>query len=275
MIELDQGGAGAAGATHLPVPADLGEWVEAASAHGEGTRHWKIVADDCAYLVLSQWDSPRGRAVRLAVVGARSRAIEVDLSRRRRTALLRLRPGALPVVTGVPGTELVDRSVSWHDATGDGASLDRFAAPWEQGDRRALLGLLGLVRDRIRRADLRQPDWRLRALLASESEAAPVTTAQRNAGVSPRTLHRAVSRAVGLAPSTVLRIRRLHRALLEGLARRKAGSRVALRHGFADQSHMIRECQALMGESPGRFVARGGVADPFNPSGLERPRLRG
>jgi AraC-like DNA-binding protein len=35
-------------------------------------------------------------------------------------------------------------------------------------------------------------------------------------------------------------------------------SRIAAAHGFADQSHLVRDCRAMLGESPSEFVARAG-----------------
>lgn len=290
MIELDQGGAGVAGSTRLPVPADLDEWVDAASAHRNGTSGWKIVADDAAYLILSECEGRAGTTFRLVLVGARSRAIEADLSDRRRTAFLRLHPGALAAVAGLPGRALANRGVPWSEVTGergDRADPARLAAAWQEAgddrvgegrvgerrigerppggppgedrrgaDRRVLLALLDVIRGQVHRKGGLRRDWRVQALLAAEAHSAPVARAQRTAGVSPRTLHRAVREAVGLAPSSVLRIRRLHRALLDGLSRGKADSRLALRHGYSDQSHMIRDCRALMGETPTSFLGR-------------------
>jgi AraC-like DNA-binding protein len=98
--------------------------------------------------------------------------------------------------------------------------------------------------------------------------------------LSPRTLRACFVDHVGLAPSIVQRIRRLHRALLDGLSgtgarsggvsavrTMSAASVVSARPGgwasvaaagagYADQSHLIRDCRDLMGETPEAFRAR-------------------
>jgi AraC-like DNA-binding protein len=253
MIELDQGGARASSAVRVPIPADLAEWVSAATVHRGGTRDWKIVADDAPHLIFSRTGPGNSGPGRLTLVGARSRAIEADLSRRHLTAIVRLRPGALQAVAGLPGAELADRGLPWGDATSDRISRARLA---EVSEPRLLHAMLALVRDRLARAGHPRIDWRVRALLAAEVHPAPVGTAHRISGVSTRTLHRSVREAVGLSPSTTVRIRRLHRALLHAVRDGRADSRLAFRHGYADQSHWIRECRALMGETPHDFLRR-------------------
>ncbi len=67
---------------------------------------------------------------------------------------------------------------------------------------------------------------------------------------------------VGLAPKRALRIVRLHRALWFA-HRRRSWSEVAAAAGFADQAHLTREMQALLGEGPSDWAKRGRDADLF------------
>ncbi len=72
-------------------------------------------------------------------------------------------------------------------------------------------------------------------------------------GVSMRTLNRAFDRTLGITPKTLARVTRLGRAaawLREG----EIAADVALRAGFADQSHMTNEFRAIARLSPSRWL---------------------
>ena len=75
-------------------------------------------------------------------------------------------------------------------------------------------------------------------------------------GVTDRHLRRVILAETGLSPRRFARVQRLH-ALLRDADRAAAPAWAALaaRHGYADQSHLIRELHALAGVTPGRLVA--------------------
>lgn len=80
------------------------------------------------------------------------------------------------------------------------------------------------------------------------------------AGMSERHFRRRFRRATDLSPKELARIWRLRRCA-EAAAREagESGENWAARaadHGFADQSHLAREFQKLMGEAPGAFGRR-------------------
>lgn len=77
----------------------------------------------------------------------------------------------------------------------------------------------------------------------------------RDLGMTRRSVQRALHRDVGLPPTTVSRIVRVQRALRALLAGpdRPLGS-VAVRAGFYDQSHFIREFRRLVGCTPSEFL---------------------
>lgn len=85
-----------------------------------------------------------------------------------------------------------------------------------------------------------------------------VSDAARAAFVSERTLRRRLVDAIGVGPTTVRRVLRLHR-----LAQRLQGhsiSKSASLAGYADQSHAARDVRKLTGMSVGR-LARYRLAD--------------
>lgn len=82
------------------------------------------------------------------------------------------------------------------------------------------------------------------------------------AGVAPRTLERRFRDHVGASPKWVLRRYRIYE-IAERVAHeeRIAWADLAAALGYADQSHLIRDFTAVVGESPARYAARR-AADP-------------
>jgi AraC-like DNA-binding protein len=75
-------------------------------------------------------------------------------------------------------------------------------------------------------------------------------------GVSLRHLRRQVRDAAGLSPKAYARVLRLARAMqLADRHARPGWADVALRAGYCDQSHLIRECLALAGAAPNQIHA--------------------
>lgn len=86
-------------------------------------------------------------------------------------------------------------------------------------------------------------------------------------GLSRRQVERRFLDAVGVSPKTYARIRRWNRAqrLLRTQPTLPLAS-IALDSGYADQSHMNRDFQRLLGESPKSFANVAFVQDPmFSP----------
>jgi AraC-like DNA-binding protein len=72
--------------------------------------------------------------------------------------------------------------------------------------------------------------------------------------VSLRQLHRAVRREAAFSLKTYARITRLNHAMAAAdRVVRPGWARVAADSGFCDQSHLVRECRALSGLTPGRI----------------------
>ena len=106
---------------------------------------------------------------------------------------------------------------------------------------------------------------RLGRLLA---ELPTVATLADATGLSTRALYERSHDWVGLAPKRALLIARLHRALwlADGL---RTWSAVAATAGYADQSHLTRDMQALLGEGPTDWARRGLIADSFKTPSAE------
>jgi AraC-like DNA-binding protein len=92
--------------------------------------------------------------------------------------------------------------------------------------------------------------------LRREASAPRVAMLARQLGVTDRHLRRLMVDETGFAPRHFARIQRFH-ALLRAsdMAPRPSWSALAAHHGYADQSHLIREVQGLAGVTPTQLHA--------------------
>jgi AraC-like DNA-binding protein len=212
---------------------------------------WRIVPDTSGYLIFSARHSTSGLDTRVVAIGARSRCADIDVRGRHLTIGARLRPGALSALTAIPAHELTDRSVPLAElATAvNRALVDRLSAVSPE----EALGQMVLVLEswiRQRGATMAPRLGRLLTNCGSVTQAAALT------GMQTRTLYREVLDVVGLGPKRALRIGRLHRALAFAAVRRSWAA-AATAAGYADQAHLTREMQDLLGESPTEWTRRG------------------
>jgi AraC-like DNA-binding protein len=246
MILLDQAGAGANGARFFPPlrtqdPFIDHFWIQhTRSSHVGHT--WRIVPDANPYLIFVLSRASSGVQGRCFLVGPRSRFADVTMANRILTCGARLRPGALPLLTRFPASEFTDRSVFVEDV---------FAAPGK-----LLIEQLGEVTSPIAAiriiSDFLSRKWtsRNRVVRLPLDRYARVEDMAAQTGLPIRTLRSRLMQHVGLSPKRMIRIERLHRALLSSECRSKGWGEIAASSGFADQAHMIREFRDLLGESP-------------------------
>jgi AraC-like DNA-binding protein len=174
---------------------------------------------------------------------------------------MRFRPRAATSVLGLPASELVDLSVPtkelWGSSTVTLAERADRASPDD-----ALIGLQQLVVGRL--ADAVDTDplvvEEVRLLMPGQANAVrPLTT---SLSISERQLRRRCIASVGLAPKTLHRILRFQGFLAMvqyAMAQGRAPTDdrldlLAAETGYADQSHLTRECVRLTGVSPRVFV---------------------
>ena len=258
MIAIDHGGAGRAAATILAPPPDLDRLVEYFWIQGpRPVARWWVVPDASAHLMAAVTARPdRCRAVRTALVGARSAAAPVETAGRVLTVGARLRPGALPALVRTPAVALTDRSTLATEAFTPAVLRDLEIGP----DTPAPLVVAEIAR-LIRHAVARQDARRLDAAL---EDAASVAALAAHLQLTPRALHRRAIDGVGLGPKQALRVIRLQRALLT-LSTPGRPSIAAAAHaaGFSDQAHFARDCRDLLGMSATAWLVLG--ADSFKP----------
>jgi AraC-like DNA-binding protein len=249
MVTLDEAGRGVPTLRFIAPPADLAGivehiWIEESSA--TRTRGWRIVPDDASHVLWHEYASH----AEVHVVGARSRFVDIDKTHRIRSIGVRLLPGALPALFRCSAAELTDRSVQLRDVVGA-----RLAAIVDGGaniDASRLQALLCACADRGRAIDRRVVAF----LRLTRQPAIRLHTVARELGVSERMLRLLARDAIGLRARDVVRVRRLHVALEQGLAAPGNWSRAAATAGYVDQAHLTHDCRALLGETPGAFAAR-------------------
>lgn len=256
MVTLDQGGCGRPLLRLIPPPPALGAAVEHVFVQRHpnaslGAQPWRIVADDAPHLIGQS--TPCG--VRLVLVGARTTYADIDVSGRRLTVGVRLRPGALPALFGVPADALTDRSVALTDVLGR-APAEPYDALAATDAYAAVRSLIAFLADRIRMG--RPIDARIATLVkAATQQPATVRDAAKAVDISERTVRYWSQQHVGMGMKRLWRIGRLHYALRLALQRSNVGwARAAAEAGYADQSHLVRDCRAFLGESPTAFAAR-------------------
>lgn len=234
---------------HAP-PAELAD-VVACGWHGSTgwAQPLRVLPDGCADLV---WDGETltvvvtvGTPLRLWVPAAAARVG------------VRLRCGAAAAVLGTAMPELA-AVTRLSDLWGAAARLaeEQLASADPQAQR-------GILESLVARRGA-TPDPRVLAAVRSLGTAA--RTSDLAVGISERSVRRHFVHAVGAGPKQVHRIRRFQRflRLLEPLAARRTSlARVAAELGYADQSHLGRDCRRLSGSSPAALVR---VAEKFQTS---------
>jgi AraC-like DNA-binding protein len=162
---------------------------------------------------------------------------------------IRFRSAAAAAVLRVPLPEIndsVDRldgfAPSLATALFDAANAHRDAVGRADALSRVLSSVVRLEPDALVAAALRDMD----------APAAPAVATIADAyGVSARTFERRVLSATGLSPATLRRVFRFRRAfrMLDG-AEPGSWSRIAVRAGYYDQAHLIRDFRQFAGATP-------------------------
>lgn len=232
----------------------------ARAEHGDDGGSDHIVPDGCVEIVFNLGDPfERETAVGaerqplVLLVGQMTTPVSVRPTGRVDLVGLRLKAECASAWVGAPAWALRDRLIPADDALGDqvhrlrdalgeslaaGARLDAIARHCAGWARRAapVDPAVAWTLDEVRRIGGVGAIGRLAAL----------------AGIERRRLERGFRRWVGLTPKEFARITRVQRALaLLERRPRPTGAEIAVRCGYADQSHLIREFRALVGPAPG------------------------
>jgi transcriptional regulator GlxA family with amidase domain len=109
-----------------------------------------------------------------------------------------------------------------------------------------------------RLAEARAPDPVVReAVLALARPRGRVDAVARGLAISERQLRRRFEASVGYSPRTLARVLRLQRFLALAQAGHRDLAWLAFDAGYADQSHLTRDCAELGGMPAGALLAEG------------------
>lgn len=255
-----------------PPPPTLADRVAALWCADASSRAGVVVPDNCADVVLLL--HPDGSVAEAMAVGPMTRPVSIP-PRATLAMGVRFRPGWARAVLGVPAAAVRDVRTPLDTLPRRWASLAS-AGP---GAADPLAWLSAEVAART--ADAGPPpavvQAALSALLAPTDGVRAVALAT-SLGVSRQHLARQFDEWVGLRPAFVRRVVRLERAWQAWCeAAPGHGARIAARYGYADQSHFVRDVQALRGTTP--TAARAAMraedsVDPREDAGAPAPRRR-
>jgi AraC-like DNA-binding protein len=210
----------------------------------EGPGAARVLPDGCADIV---WTGEQ-----LLVAGPATRPVVPQVSADATKVGIRFRTGAAAHALGLPAAELRDESTALEDIWGGrGRELAERAA--EAPSVRERLRLLSSAV-----AGAPAPDPLVRAAVRELADPrVRVFELCRSLFISERQLRRRIEEAVGYPPRTLARVLRLQRFLR--LAERGGDdlARLAAEAGYADQSHLTRECSELGGLPAGALLAAG------------------
>lgn len=208
-----------------------------------GDDHRTLVPDGCVDLV---WVPDFGR---LVVCGAEARGWRIDLPVGTRAVGVRFHPGLGPVALGSSGRELAERRVPLDEVCGRRGArvveqlLEAGAPDAELGVLERFVAGLDAETEPLVDAVLRRLLHRADRSMVSLADAV---------GLSSRQLQRRTVEAFGYGPVVLARILRLQRFLHLLVHGDRSLAELAAHCGYADQSHLVRECRAIAGVTPTR-----------------------
>jgi AraC-like DNA-binding protein len=270
MILLDQSGAAASESKLFSPSPNLAPFVEyfwvQQTLSGPVGPSWRVIPEPNPNLifVVSRADDGHIRT-RCSLVGPRSRFADVAMANRIFTCGVRLRPGTLPLLTRFPAWDFTDRSVHVEEVFGVRGKLLMNRLNEFKSSIHAVSALAVFLGREL--ADCKY------ALPISQCGCNRVQEMADQAAMPIRTLHSRVMQRIGLSPKRLLRIERLHRVLAKAQDRSVPWAQLAVTCAFADQAHMIREFQELLGESPTTWRSRSGLPICSRQHGTFQPNL--
>ena len=250
------------------IPADLRPFVEGSwtyYAEPSDACVERTAAEDCTNVIVHM--TPAG-AVSTFVCGPAPTFRPIETEPGAVNVGVRLRPGALTELLGVPGSEIAGRKVDLEDIVPGvrRAVIDAVEGEAEQ----AFRVTMAFLRARAAARPVRRRVERVREAVHwfSAVNARGLVELTGELNTSERTLRRDFASVVGLGPKRFARILRVRRASRE-LESARSLAAVAFTSGFADHAHMTREFVSLIGLTP-RQVQR--AAMPFVSGVTRSPR---
>ena len=220
-----------------------------------------IVPDGCAEIIVHYGDrfaedvgGQRRLQPKVIVAGQLTRPLSLRSSGRVGMVAARFHPFGLFELFGLPMHEFVDRRLPLDAVCGEATALQGRIAE-AHSDQERIERLATFLRLQSRRRLNFDPlvQHHVQAILETGGRILLDDLAAR-AGVTARQIERRFQICVGVSPKLFCRIVRF-RSVFERLQGQTSWSRIALRSGFFDQSHLIRDFKQFAGQSPTAFLA--------------------
>ncbi|MEQ1701675.1 MAG: helix-turn-helix domain-containing protein [Ilumatobacteraceae bacterium] len=243
-------------------PAALEPWL-ACSWNAVPTGRHRLVPDACLDAL---WLSS-GEVV---LCGPETSAWTFQLPPGVHAAGVRFRPGVVPQLFGVGASTLLDRRVQWAEFVGAAAAAALSAELSEAGSDQERLAVWHRAVATV--AGDATVDPLAEAVLALLVQHPRVRTAEVAAmvGLTTRQLQRRCLHSFGYGAATLARIVRFHRFWSAASLAAPGTPIAAFAHdaGYADHAHLVRDCRAITGLPPGRFLAESfatfpDMSDPY------------
>ena len=237
----------------------------------------RVLPDGCIELIFhfdtpfaAGTDSCRVRQASSFLVGMMTRPLDLEPPPTIDTMGVRFRPGGAYPFVGLPLASVTDRTVELGDLWGSSPALalfERLAAARDDAARVAIA--TGALSDRLKSSG--GPD---RALVCAVGRlvrsAGRVTVAAitHETGMSQRHLQRRFAEEVGVGPKLLARILRFQHTLrFRGSMRAPMcaidWAHVAVRCGYTDQAHLIRDYGQFAGTTPRSLLAAEGELSAY------------
>ena len=229
--------------------------------------------DGSAHILLHIYRTQEDYRSRLVFVGPRSTHIFTDRKHRIVSLLVRLKPGSSFLPLPFPFCESKDRAFLLEELLS--VNLSEAQEEFIGLARKGLINELIIRFDRLMLLLLNrrvEQNRRLQEAVRLIDEAAgqlSIRSLSSTLGVSDRHLRSLFNKTIGLSPKRYSRIVRLTetvKAVDRGFE--DGWAQLAIASGYYDQSHMIEDFHALVGESTEAFISRPNREEVFIPSSV-------
>ncbi len=234
----------------------------------------RVLPDGSVHLLFNLGEAPAivrappqpGRAAE--ALGASTGPVVIRMAGHVEHVGVRLRPGGVAALLGVPAGELTGKSAPLDALWGPAAreAHERLATTPRGPARLAVIE--AILRERLRGARIQPHPSAAHAARRITRAQGRITVRELATalGLSERRLEQLFRAHVGLSPKVACRLARFHASVR--LARAEPARRwaeIAHRAGFADQAHLTRELRAFSGLTPGALRARFGFVQDVAP----------
>lgn len=236
----------------LPPPAALAPYIsciwEQCIGASAGAYEQPVFPDACIDLVAGDHGA--------FVAGPATGPVVATLAPHSVTVGLRIRRGAAAAILGTSAQDLIDLNVSFADVWGRSGAAVSGRIDDERPQQR-LAQLIEFVKARL--VDGVEFDREVAAVstLLESEPARPLDELCDATGLSARQLRRRVAETVGYSPRLLAAVLRFQRFLRSARAtpNDRDLARLAVETGYADQSHLTRECRRFTGTTPAALFA--------------------